>query len=199
MNYLNLIISCLLLLFVSTVDAEINSASTTASSFKENNLQKKNGNWISQGVAVIVGKGNNSLKIAQITAESKAKLLILEHVCPGYDQSSINSVNISGLTTISSIKNNDSYEVILSAPIQKIKCEFESKNRGKLGSEGENQKLNKEKKNIDNDLNVIKNDKQNELQKVAPEIKIDQNTSLTESANTTKTGTPAVQKYDTEY
>jgi hypothetical protein len=200
LNLLKLSTSCLILFFTNTVDADINSASTVDSYFKEKNFQTKNGNWTARGTAIVSGKGNNSIKIAQIAAESKAKQIILEHICPDYDQSLINSVNIIGLTTISSTKYSDSYEVVLSAPVQKVKCELELKNKAKLNTDIENQKNNnKEKKIIDTDPSILKNANKGESKKLSTDKETDSSTKSSDSISPIKVETPSVQKYDTDY
>jgi hypothetical protein len=112
----------------SLLHAEQATIAELSKNLPEEKLQTINGRWIVKVRVPVQGSASTARKIAQSSAESIGKGKILEHACTPQRDGRLGKLNgvITELATNRVNIDSDSIEVIMSAPIQKLKCTFES-------------------------------------------------------------------------
>ena len=106
-------------------------------------MQTINGRWIVKVRVPVQSSASTARKIAQSSAESIGKGKILEHASTPQRDGRLGKLNgvITELATNRVNVDSDSIEVIMSAPVQKPKCTFESFESKKNFDESSSEKL----------------------------------------------------------
>ncbi len=123
--------------------AEQTSMAELSKNLPEEKVQTINGRWMIKVRVPIEGTASTSRKIAQSNAESMSKGKILEHACSAQRDGRLGKL-VGIITELATNRINidgDVLEVIMSAPVQKPKCTFESSDSKKNISEISPEKL----------------------------------------------------------
>lgn len=112
----------------SLLHAEQATIAELSKNLPEEKVQTINGRWIVKVRVPVQGTASTARKIAQSSAESLGKGKILEHACTPQRDGRLGKLNgvITELATNRVNVDSDGIEVIMSAPVQKPKCTFES-------------------------------------------------------------------------
>ena len=112
----------------SLLHAEQATIAELSKNLPEEKVQTINGRWIVKVRVPVQGTASTARKIAQSSAESIGKGKILEHACTPQRDGRLGKLNgvITELATNRVNVDSDGIEVIMSAPVQKLKCTFES-------------------------------------------------------------------------
>lgn len=134
------------LLAAGYLHAEQTSMAELSKNLPEDKVQTINGRWMIKVRVPIEGTASTARKIAQINAESIGKGKILEHACTPQRDGRLGKL-IGVITELATNRINidgDVLEVIMSAPVQKPKCTFESSESKKNASDKVGQQQNEE-------------------------------------------------------
>ena len=144
----------LFICFVSLLHAEQVTIAELSKNLPEEKVQTINGRWIVKVRVPVQGTASTARKIAQSSAESIGKGKILEQACTPQRDGRLGKLNgvITELATNRVNVDSDSIEVIMSAPVQKPECTFESAESKKNFNENSSEKLSE-----DSNLNVSQN------------------------------------------
>lgn len=144
----------LLTCFANLLHAEQATIAELSKNLPEEKVQTINGRWIVKVRVPVQSSASTARKIAQSSAESIGKGKILEHACTPQRDGRLGKLNgvITELATNRVNVDSDSIEVIMSAPVQKPKCTFESTESKKNFNENSSEKLSE-----DSNLNVNQN------------------------------------------
>ncbi len=129
--------------FASLLHAEQATIAELSKNLPEEKVQTINGRWIVKVRVPVQGTASTARKIAQSSAESIGKGKILEQACTPQRDGRLGKLNgvITELATNRVNVDSDSIEVIMSAPVQKPKCTFESSESKKNSIENSSEKL----------------------------------------------------------
>jgi hypothetical protein len=130
----------------SLLHAEQATIAELSKNLPEEKVQTINGRWIVKVRVPVQGSASTARKIAQSSAESIGKGKILEYACTPQRDGRLGKLNgvITELATNRVNVDSDSIEVIMSAPVQKPKCTFESAESKKNTSENSSEKLSED-------------------------------------------------------
>ena len=131
----------------SLLHAEQATIAELSKNLPEEKVQIINGRWIVKVRVPVQGTASTARKIAQSSAESIGKGKILEHACTPQRDGRLGKLNgvITELATNRVNVDSDGIEVIMSAPIQKPKCTFESSDSKKNVNVSNTELLNETK------------------------------------------------------
>lgn len=133
----------LFICFANLLHAEQATIAELSKNLPEEKVQTINGRWIVKVRVPVQSSASTARKIAQSSAESIGKGKILEHACTPQRDGRLGKLNgvITELATNRVNVDSDSIEVIMSAPVQKPKCTFESSESKKNFDESSSEKL----------------------------------------------------------
>lgn len=131
----------------SLLHAEQATIAELSKNLPEEKVQTINGRWIVKVRVPVQGTASTARKIAQSSAESIGKGKILEHACTPQRDGRLGKLNgvITELATNRVNVDSDVIEVIMSAPVQKPKCTFESSDSKKNINVSNTEPLNETK------------------------------------------------------